>query len=96
MQSEGYRHREENALLDPHATVIARWGVSGACSVNSAADFELMCGAGRVLRTGCRERHRGGRRQMQCLVFSMLSHRLAVTSRTDTRSELEETLYFVW
>jgi hypothetical protein len=73
-----YRHHEENRLLNPDATVIAKWYVSGASSGSVVAAYELRHGGGRVLHTGVSGSDIVGTdAQVQYLVLSMLSYALA-------------------
>jgi hypothetical protein len=75
---KNYRHHEENTLLNPDATVIAKWHVSGASSGTVVAAYELRYGAGRVLHTGVSGSDIVGTdAQTQYLVLSMLSYALA-------------------
>jgi hypothetical protein len=75
---KGYRHHEENSLLNPRATIIARWQVSGAAPGTVVAAYELWHGAGRVMHTGVFGSDVVGTDpQIQYLMLSMLSYALS-------------------
>lgn len=75
---KNYHHHEENTVVNPQATIIAKWDVSGVPPGTLVAAYELKYGAGRVLHTGVFGSDLiGSDPQMQYFLLSMLSYAIS-------------------